>query len=467
MKQRIPLFLLIVGTALSLQGETLDRIETQIHSRTGAEVLWQHDDAARNQAAATVRKLLAKPLTVSSAVQIALLNNRSLQATFEEIGIAKSDVLEAVTVPNPSVDFDVQFPATANTLNRYGWLVGEDFVRILMIPLKKKISEAALEKVKLQVATKVLDLVADVKKSYFTIQADQQLLERLKVIQETIAASLDLAQKQYKAGNITDFALLQMQSAYDEGKLQIAKAEADFEEHQEDFNELLGLWATQTDWKIQSKLTEAPVEKFSTKHLEMLAVTQRLDLQAAHREMSSLAMAYGLTKTFRWVPVLDLGFSGERDNDATLNMGPAFRIEVPIFNQGQYRMAKGEAELRRSAERFEALAITIRSEVRKYRDKMLNLSEQAAFYRDEALPTRIKIVNKGMLEYNAMQLGAYGLFLAKADELRAERGYIEALRDFWIARTDLERAVGGSLAPRPQASTPTMANSSKAHPAHQ
>jgi cobalt-zinc-cadmium efflux system outer membrane protein len=439
--------LFLTVAAYPLRSESPNSTETMISQRTGAQVMWERNDAARDQASATVTRLLAKPLTVSSAVQIALLNNRSLQATFEKIGIAQADVLAAVTLPNPSVDFDVQFPTTANALNRYGWLVAEDFVQILMIPLKKRISKEALESSELRVAAELLDVVADVKKAYFTVQADQQLLGRLKIIQETTSASLDLAQKQFKAGNITDFALLKMQAAYSEGRLQIAEEESDLNEQRENLNELLGLWGGQTDWKITGELPEAPVVNLSNKRLESLAVAQRLDLQAANREMRSLASANNLTKIFRWVPVLDLGFTGERDIDKALNMGPAFRMELPIFNQGQYRMAKGEAELRSSADKFEALAVTIRAEVRKYRDKLTSLSERAIYYHDEMLPTRLRILNQGTSEYNAMQLSPFDLFLAKADELRAERGYITTLRDFWITRADLERAVGGTLTP--------------------
>ena len=109
-----------------------------------------------------------------------------MQARFGEIGIAQADVIEAVTVPNPSVDFDVQFPVAAARINRYGWLVAQEFVQILMIPLKKKIAEEKLEAAELRVAAETLRLVAEVKAAYFTFQGDQQLLGRLKIIQETI-----------------------------------------------------------------------------------------------------------------------------------------------------------------------------------------------------------------------------------------------------------------------------------------
>ena len=287
--------------------------------------------------------------------------------------------------------------------------------------------------------------MAEVKIVYFEVQADQQLLGRLKIIQETSATSLDLGQKQYKAGNITDLALLQMQASYSEGRLDISEAETKLDEHREELTSLLGLWGAQTEWKIQGDLPVAGSEGFSMKRLETLAVTQRLDLRASQRELTSLATALGLTKAFRFVPILDFGFSGERDIDGALNMGPQFRIEVPIFNQGQARVSRGQTELRRVAAKYEALAVQIRSDVRKYRGTLSRLSERAAFYHEVMLPSRIRILNQSLLEYNAMQLSPYELFMAKAEELRSERGYIDTLRDYWVTRVELERSVGGKL----------------------
>ena len=413
--------------------------------RNNVESLWQQNSTARERAASSVKKYLRGPLTVAGAVQVALLNNRHLQQTFEEIGIAKADVIEAVTLPNPSVDFEVQFPVAASELNRYGWLVAQEFAQILMIPLKKKISEERLEAAELRVAAEVLDLVADVKEAYFRVQADQQLLGRLKIIQKTNAASLDLAQKQFEAGNVTDLDMLQMQSGYSQGRMDIARAETGLNTRREELNRLLGLWGTQTEWEIRGDLLPAPKSDFSLDHLESMAVSHRLDLRAAYRDLTSLVSALGLTRIYRWVPVLDFGFGGERDIDGALNMGPSFRLEVPIFNQGQARIARGEADLRRSEARFEALAVDIRSEVRQYRNQLVSLQDQAEFYRREVLPRRIQAVNHSLLQYNAMQISPYALFQAKADELASERGYIDALRDYWIARARLEGTVGGTL----------------------
>ncbi len=437
--------LLAVLSCSSLRAEAFQKVQKEVSRRAGVDVRWEKEIASREERAAFVQKLLKRPLTVSSAVQIALLNNRELQATFEDVGIAQADVMEAVTLPNPSVDFEVQFPLVAGTLNRYAWLVAQEFVQILVVPLKKKMSEEQLEAAELRVADEALELVAKVKVAYFNVQAGQQLISRLTVIQQTNGASLEFAQRLFKAGNITDLALLQLQASYSQGRLDIARAETDLRDKREELTRLLGLWGAQTGWKIQGDLSPIPDSEFSVKGLESLAVAQRLDLRAAHRQLTSVVTALGLTKVYRWVPVLEFGFTGERDIEGALNMGPSFRLEVPIFNQGQSRLARGASELRRAENRLADLAVAIRSETRQLRDRLISLRDMAGFYHDEVLPTRIKIVNKALLEYNAMQLSPYELFLAKSEELETERNYIDTLRDYWTTRAKLERTIGGKL----------------------
>ena len=61
------------------------------------------------------------------------------------------------------------------------------------------------------------------------------------------------------------------------------------------------------------------------------------------------------------------------------------------------------------------------------------------------MPERKRVLDLTVTNYNAMLKGPYDLLLARQNELAAERGYIDALRDYWIARADLERAVGGRL----------------------
>jgi hypothetical protein len=66
---------------------------------------WARDDKDRESARASVTKLLAEPLTPDAAVQIALLNNRGLQATYADVGIAEAEVVQAGRLRNPGFSY--------------------------------------------------------------------------------------------------------------------------------------------------------------------------------------------------------------------------------------------------------------------------------------------------------------------------------------------------------------------------
>jgi cobalt-zinc-cadmium efflux system outer membrane protein len=68
------------------------------------------------------------------------------------------------------------------------------------------------------------------------------------------------------------------------------------------------------------------------------------------------------------------------------------------------------------------------------------------------VPQRAHIVEQTQLQYNAMQIGPIELLTAKQRHLEAERGHINAQRDYWIARTELERALHGGTSSRRAAS---------------
>ena len=423
-------------------------VQQSVQERTGKTLQWEEDQAAREQARQEVRQLLRKPLTVDTAVQIALLNNRSLQATFEEIGLSAADLRQATMFPNPRFDLALRFPDKPPSGTYQDYDVAIDFLSTIMIPLKKRVAKERLESEALRIADSTLELVSEVKSAFYSLQASQQLLKRLKLILDTNAASLDLAQRQHEAGNISDLGLDQQQASYSRSRLDVATTEAEILRNREQLNRLLGLWGADTDWPIAGELPEVPSSDLPINGLERLAVSQRLDLQADYLRVRSQGADLRLIKAFRLLGALDFGASSERETDGQQRTGPTFAIELPIFDQGQARIARGEAAHRQAWDQFEALAIDVRSQIRELRDALTNKRESARFYQEELVPRERRILNESLLNYNAMTVSTFELFTTKADEARTEREYVEAVRDYWITRAQLERAVGGSLRSR-------------------
>ena len=448
-----PIFALIAGIALPAFGgppfqQPSRPVEESVKERTGVSIRWQKDAAAREAALADVRALLKKPLTVNRAVQIALLNNRELLATFEDVGVSAADLREAGIWKNPSFDLSVRFPDRAPTGANWAGAAAFDLLDLLMMPLRKRVAADKLAAAQLHVADAAVRLVAEVKMAVYALLADDALLAHRRTVTEIQRTAIDLAQRQHEAGNIADLVLAQQQAAYNSARLELAMAETHQREHREMLNRLLSLWGGDTAWKIAGELPPLPEGDVSLRGLESLAVAQRLDLAGAHRELAGVVRALGLTKKYRYIGALEFGVDTERDSDRTNLTGPTLRLEVPLFNQGQARIAKGEAELRKAERTLERLAIGIRSDVRALHDKLAAQRETARFYDSEILPVRRAITAGMLLHYNGMLMGNYELFATRAEQIEAEHKGIEPLRDNSMTRAELERAVGGNLRPR-------------------
>src|SRR5687767_3580679 len=89
-------------------------VEKAVALRTGHPVVLQTSGEAPTSDDA-VRPLLDGKLTADRAVEIALRNNRDLQAELAELGVARADLIEAITVGIRSSTGKFVFPVIRRT----------------------------------------------------------------------------------------------------------------------------------------------------------------------------------------------------------------------------------------------------------------------------------------------------------------------------------------------------------------
>jgi cobalt-zinc-cadmium efflux system outer membrane protein len=166
------------------------------------------------------------------------------------------------------------------------------------------------------------------------------------------------------------------------------------------------------------------------------------------QQVDAIGQALALKTNTRFLPAsINVGVDTEKQTDGQRITGPTLDLELPIFDQGQGEIAKLSAEYRQAQRQLQSLAIRIRSEVREARETLKVNRDQVTYFKNVVVPLNVKSVNQTLLQYNAMQVNTYDLFLMKQRELDSERDYIGAWRDYWISRAQLEEAVGGNLHP--------------------
>jgi cobalt-zinc-cadmium efflux system outer membrane protein len=228
----------------------------------------------------------------------------------------------------------------------------------------------------------------------------------------------------------------------------------------------MGVWGADTNWTIPGRLPTIPENLPTMEALEKTAVSQRLDLAAARKNAEGLAQAAHLARQFRWLSPLGIGVKFKRDADGEKSYGPSIEFGLPIFSQGQSQIARLESERSRAEDLVTALAVEIRSEARESRTRLDALHRSVRHYEQALLPLQQTIVEETLKFYNGMLLGVYDLLLASQSQVQTGRQYIATSRDFWLAWTELERAVGGRIAIPPSA-PPTSDTDEPDQGAHQ
>ncbi|WP_305825803.1 TolC family protein [Massilia brevitalea] len=424
--------------------------------RIGFGVTGERTDNDALASSAQVSKLLAAPLTPDSAVQIALLNNRGLQASLAELGVSEADFVQAGRMRNPGFSFSRMRGGDEVEIERS---VMFDLIGLLTIPLRSTIEQGRFEQAKITAASEAVRLAGETRRAYFSAVAAAQTEKFMSQVVTSAEAGARLAQEQAKVGNWSKLDRAREQAFYAEATTQYARARHASTATREQLVRLLGLWGSNVNYKIPDRLPDLPQKPNEPGALEALAMEQRLDIHIAKRDVDATARSLGLTNATGFINVLDAGYANKSTTGAPRENGYEISLELPIFDWGGARRARAKATYMLSVNRTADAAVRARSEVREAYSAYRTTYDVAKHYRDEVVPLRKQISEEVLLRYNGMLASVFELLADSRDQVTSVNGAIEAQRDFWIAETELQAAINGSGG---AVSRPTVATSSSA-----
>jgi len=423
-------------------------VQVLLQQRAGLDAQWRQltGDLGADRVAA---ELLALPVGAEEAVEIALLKNADLQARFEELGIARAQLVGASLPPNVDVGGDIGSFAD-NRRSDFGFSATTELTRLLFLPLRRGVASAGLDAVRIETGGAALEFAYAVRNAFYDYQATEQLLELDHTVLETATASYDAAQRLYDAGNIPALELANERVFYEEARIEAALAEATALGRREELNALMGLSGADTGWQLAGRLAEPePEEELpGIDTLEARAIEDSLDLlgleyrYTAAAQQANLARAEGLLPSFR------AGFQVGRE-ESLRQTGPVVSVELPLFDRGQGRVEEARAQMRQLEQQYRARAVRIRAAVRAARTDSLFATRRVEHYREVLLPLWEQIINETQRQYNAMQVGVFELLLARREQVRTGQEYVIALRNYWRERSRLDQILAGRLVSTP------------------
>jgi cobalt-zinc-cadmium efflux system outer membrane protein len=431
----------LASACVPARSEVWGPVDRDVQARLGVAPVWIDDE--RTDAA--VQELLGKPLELDGAIRIALATNRHLQASYAELGIAAGGIASATVLEPTEIDLDYKV-ALDGPGSELEVSVIQDVLGLIQIGQRRGVARDRLAAARARAVDATVRLAADVERAYWTVVAAQQTLELRQTAFDASNAAAELAERMHAAGNATDLALARERDQREAARLELGRAQVEVETARAGLDRALGLTGDDTKWAIDARLPEIE-DTPSLDSLEAEAVDASLALAALRADVDAASGEVGAARLRSWLPTLGVGAAAaRRDGDHHWEVGPALRIGIPLFDQGQGERAKAWAGLRRARHELTATAVDLRATARAIRQRVLGAHAEARHLRDTVLPLRQQIVDETLRQYNAMNASTFELLAARRELADAGRQYIDALRRLAIARAEATALQRGAMA---------------------
>lgn len=396
---------------------------------------------------ASIAALLDAPLTAEAAVRVAVLRSKRVRAAFDRVGVARGELASAIALPNPSVEGNVRFRLErADGAPDVDLGLGVDLRELVLLPLRHRAASNELDAAAIEATSDVMEVALEARLAYVDHVAATQALELELEVARSLEASSELATAIAEAGNENGSRALAEQAAFEEAKLALEGAALQVAATRVRLNEQMGLAGDEADrWMAPTRLADPTGDEPSVEATVAAALDTSLELAMATSRTAALDAASTTARVEGALPRIEAGAIAERDPEGWA-LGPQIAIGLPIFNQNVGEVDRLEAEARRATHLGEALALSIRTRAATLARALETLRRRVDAFATKILPARAALVEQTQRLYNAMGTSPFELFQAKRDQIAAARGWVEALRDYWRTRAELDLLLAGHLA---------------------
>lgn len=390
-------------------------------------------------------ELLAKPLSMDDAVQLALANSPAVQTLLAQSWADMAQANQTGRIANPMFTFERMRFADELELGR---LLSFGLLDLLTLPRRQEISRGQVAQAKVQLSANVVEQVTQVRQAWVRAVAAQQTLHYANQVNSTAQASAELARRMQQVGNFTKLQRARQQVFYADATAQLASSQHAATAAREELTRQLGLTDAQAgQLKLPERLPDLPKEPRQAAVVSTNATQQRLDVQMARNQLEIAGKSQGLNLITSLVDV-ELGLRRDTvfDNAAgtsTPRKGYELGIRLPVFDWGSAQRDAMNAQSLAAANRYESTVRGASSQLRESYSAYRTAYDVARHYRDEIVPLRKSMADENVLRYNGMLIGVFELLADNREQISSVIAAINAYQQFWLADAALAASMTG------------------------
>lgn len=457
------------------------RAQEMVKTHVGAGDVY--DPSSEQAVEARIHEMLEDGLSVDDATGIAMLNNKGLQSLFQEIGIARADVVQSGLLTNPTFAFGVRFPDGGGRSELTAGLA-QQIVDLWQIPVRKRIAESHLEQTVLLLTRRAQVLAAEVRRHYYGLVAIERAVALSREHVALTQKSLDVVQARLDVGEADPLEVNLARGSLLDLRVELARLEGDREVAEIALARSLGLSRSDAPWTLSDALPQPRSLDLDGSEILADALMERLDARAA--EFTVQAAEDEFARQCRNVfPSIVLGITGERTERRSVPgrnvladtarasvaagqltapsiqsraqryqarsqfidalLGATVSMTLPIWDQNQAGIAKARFAVVQREKELEDLHDEIAQAVVGSLSKTRTLSTVATLYEGQVQPNDTANIEGARALYETGQQNILVLLDAQEALIDHQRRYVETLRDYAVAIVALELAVGRPL----------------------
>lgn len=293
----------------------------------------------------------AAPLSADAALQCALANNRALRRTLAEADRRRAAFGDAQLPPNPTLNVAVGAPLDmgvtpilATLSAQLDWLWKREAIA--------DDAEAQLRSLLLEAAAMVSATVVETRTAYVEAASTAEQSSLARTDAEVAARVLAAEQAAFEAGESTGTMVARARMNAAEASNRAMEAEVATVNAKTRLLEAIGRGDHALQWTTVAQTASAataecgivaPAAYDEHDALLQLVRERRMDIRAAEARVAS-AEARAAVATASRIPSLFLGGGWERDMEGDSAAMVMLESQLPVFNDGRYRVAAAMAE---------------------------------------------------------------------------------------------------------------------------
>jgi outer membrane protein TolC len=386
----------------------------------------------------------ADALSLNQCIKLALERHPLIHSSRQRHEAALARIKQATSYPYPSVSFnsDLQ-PFLLDFVNSKESYLGVN--QTLELPRKRagrgKIAEQEASEIETDINLVRLEVVFQVRNAFYQLLLSTEQLEYAKRDQELADDYLQKAELKFSAGDVSrvEAVRAKVESLKAANAVRIASKEADLAKARLNYQ-----LAQEKNRPLQvvGRL-EAPLADLNLERLQEEALAMRPELKRLQFSVQKELHKQQNAHLSNW-PDLDFNASVHYlENEPTTW---SFTVAVPLpflFRQRQNaEIAEAQANIGALQREADQARNTIRVEVEEAYTNAQKARDEIELYQDRIMPQAQEVYDMFLFSYQEGEIGGIELIEARRTLNESRKSYANALFEYNLALTALEKAIG-------------------------